>query len=134
MLKTFLVIFLVLHMVAISAYPAAGQTIHVITEEYPPYNFTENGEITGVATEVVRAVLEEVGFDADIKSYPWPRAFKMIQENENTMLYSFSRAPDREEMFKWVGVVAPTANYLYALKTRTDITISELDDAKKYLQ
>ncbi len=123
----------VLHIIAIFAYPVYGQTIHVVTEEYPPYNFTENGKITGVSTDVVRAVLKEVGLEADIKSYPWPRAWRMALENENTMIYSISKVADRKDMFKWIGVVAPADNYLFALKKREDIKIVDLDDAKKYM-
>ncbi len=125
--------FWVLHIIAIFTYPVYGQTIHVVTEEYPPYNFTENGKIVGISTEVVRAVLEEVGLEANIRSYPWPRAWRMALENENTMIYSISKVADRKDMFKWVGMVAPADNYLFALKKRTDIIVGKLDDAKKYM-
>ncbi|MBF0099987.1 MAG: transporter substrate-binding domain-containing protein [Desulfobacterales bacterium] len=110
-----------------------GHTIHVVTEDYPPYNFKENDSIVGVSTEVVRAVLKEAGFEVNILLYPWPRAYNMALENENTIIYSISRTSERETLFKWIGVVAPADNYLFALKKRTDITIQTLDEAKKYM-
>jgi len=113
-------------------YPVYGQTIHVVTEDYPPYNFEENSKIVGISTEVVRAVLKEVGYETDIRLYPWPRTYSMAQKNENTIIYSISRTEERENLFKWIGVVAPADNYLFALKNKTDIKISNLDEAKKY--
>jgi len=35
-----------------------SQMLNIVTEEYPPYNYTQNGKVTGVSTEVVEAVLE----------------------------------------------------------------------------
>ena len=37
----------------------AGHVITAVTEELPPYNMTVDGELTGMGTEVVKAVLEE---------------------------------------------------------------------------
>jgi len=123
----------VLNLIAILAYPAYGEKINVVTEAYPPYNFEETGAVAGVSTEVVRAVLKEAGLEASIEVYPWPRAYKMALEDANTIIYSISRTPERENLFKWIGVIAPADNYLFALKKRTDITINTLDDAKKYM-
>ena len=38
----------------------AAQPVRVLTEEFPPYNYTEQGRITGLGTEVVEAVLKEL--------------------------------------------------------------------------
>ena len=38
---------------------AAADELRIVTEELPPYNMTQNGQITGLSTEVVRAVLKE---------------------------------------------------------------------------
>jgi polar amino acid transport system substrate-binding protein len=35
-------------------------------------------------------------------------------------------------LFKWVGVVVPSVQSVYALRSRTDIDIKELDDMKNY--
>ena len=111
---------------------AYGQKITIVTEENPPYNYKVDGEVVGVSVAVVEAVLKEVDVSATINSYPWPRAYKMALENENTLIFSISRIPTRENSFKWIGEIAPSEFYLFSLRSRDDIEISNLQDAKKY--
>ena len=131
-MKKYVTVFCLLFVIDTLAYTVYGQTIQIVTEEYPPYNYEENGNIAGVSTDVVNAVLKEVKSKARINLYPWPRAYDMALNNENTMIYSISRTVEREHLFKWVGEVAPANNFLFSLKTRTDIKVHTLDDARKY--
>ena len=113
---------------------AEAQDIKIVTEELPPYNYTDNGVVTGMATEVVRAVLDELELRVDdIRVYPWARAYKSALEQPNVLIYSISRTPEREELFKWVGEVAPLNIYLFKLAARTDIQLVTLENAKQYL-
>jgi polar amino acid transport system substrate-binding protein len=120
--------------VALVAYQpfALADDIQIVTEEYPPYNYQEDQEIKGVSTEVVKAVLREVGIQAEIMLYPWARAYHTAQHEKNTLIYSISRTPNREALFKWVGVIAPIEFYIFASKERPDIKIQTLEDAKQY--
>lgn len=110
----------------------AAESVRIVTEELPPYNFTDNGRVTGLSTEVVEAVLKEIGVDASIQSMPWARAYDMAQNTENVLIYSITRTPAREKLFKWVGIIAPTDWYLFTLKSRGDIKLRRLDDARPY--
>ncbi|MCX4029458.1 transporter substrate-binding domain-containing protein [Endozoicomonas sp. SM1973] len=107
--------------------------LQVVTEEFPPYNYTENHEITGMSTEVVKAVLAELKINADFRSYPWVRAYKTALTKPNVLIYSIGRNEKRENLFKWVGVVAPAKFYLFALKQRADIKVNKLEEAKQFL-
>lgn len=113
-------------MVAFSA-----DSIKILTEEYPPYNFTENGKITGFSTEVVRAVLKEIKLQGDIRSVPWARAYETAQSTAGTLIYSIGRTTARDPLFKWVGVIAPADFYLFSLRGN-NLKFDQLDDAKKY--
>ncbi len=106
--------------------------LQIVTEQYPPYNYQENGTIKGIGTEVVRAVLKEAGINGKIKVYPLARALMMATEEKNTLIYCISRTENREKVFTWIGVIAPIDFYFYSLKKRTDIKINSLNDAKKY--
>ena len=128
-IKNFTVFFLLL----INFSFILAQTIRIVTEEYPPYNYTNNeGKITGFSTEVVEAVLKKLNYQYNIESFPWARTYMIAQKEENTLIYSIVRTKEREQLFKWVGVVAPFDVYLYSLKERNDIAINKLDDAKRY--
>ena len=110
-----------------------AQDIRVITEEFPPYDFVgDNGKVEGMATEVVREVLKEIGQDVEIEVLPWARALKLARTTPATLLFSVVRTPERESEFYWVGVVCEVKSYLYRLKTRTDIHPGSLSDLKQY--
>lgn len=110
---------------------ARAQEIRVVTEELPPYNMTENGKLTGFSTEVVEAVLKEVGVTATIQSMPWARAYDIARNGENVLIYSIARTPAREKMFKWVGSIATSEWALFAAPG-SPIRLSRLEDAKKF--
>jgi polar amino acid transport system substrate-binding protein len=112
--------------------PAEAAEIKIVTEDFPPYNYVENGVIKGISTEVVQAVLKETGIKAGIEAYPWARAYKMALEKENVLIYSIGRIKQREDLFKWVGIVAPSDICLFKHKGRTDISVRSLDDIRKY--
>ncbi len=108
----------------------AGETIQVLTEEYPPYNYTEHGKITGLGTEVVQAVLKEIQIEGQFQSLPWARAYETAQNNASVLIYSINRSKEREKLFKWVGFIAPSDYYLFALKSR-NLRLDSLETAKE---
>jgi polar amino acid transport system substrate-binding protein len=110
---------------------AADPALRVVTEELPPFNMTQHGRITGLSTEVVQAVMKEAGMHGKIQSMPWARAYDTALHGDNVLIYSITRTPQREKLFKWVGVIAPTNWYLYARADR-NIRLTRVEDAGKY--
>tara|TARA_B100000315_G_scaffold115297_1_gene105824 strand:- start:763 stop:1590 length:828 start_codon:yes stop_codon:yes gene_type:complete len=105
-------------------------TFNIMTEEYPPYNFKENGKITGVATEVVQELLKRVGHPDNIKLHSWSLGYKLIQEKEGHILFSTTRTKVREKLFKWVGPLLPQKLVFFARKG-SNYSFSTLTEAKK---
>jgi polar amino acid transport system substrate-binding protein len=112
--------------------PVSGQSIQVVTEEYPPFNYSQAGRVVGFCTEVVKEILGRAGLAHSIRSYPWAESYKMAQTQPNVLIYSIARNVEREPMFKWVDVIARTEVYFIKLKSRMDIKIKTFDDIKKY--
>ena len=110
----------------------ANTTVTCVTEENRPVNFLENGKVTGFSTEVVEAVLKEIDVQADIRILPWARAYATALHQENVLIFSIMRTPEREHLFKWVGVITPPdSSYLYAMRAR-NLKLDHLDDALNY--
>ena len=107
-----------------------GADFTIMTEEYPPYNYTQDGKLTGLSTEVLLAVAEKVGHPADVKVLPWARAYGLIQKKDGQILYSMTRTEARESLFKWVGPVAEN-KWVFFAKKGSGVTVGSLDDAKK---
>ncbi|TMO56079.1 ABC transporter substrate-binding protein [Pseudoalteromonas phenolica] len=116
-------------------YTSESESLQVVTEEWLPYNYTNvEGQLVGRSTDKVRAVLSDAGIKYKISSYPWLRSMHLAKTQANTMIYSIYRTPERENLFQWVcPLMGPVKEYLFALKTRDDIKLNSLEDAKKYV-
>lgn len=112
--------------------PVSAQTVTVVTEEAYPFSYLSNGKLEGVGTALVETVLRKAGLDYTINLYPWPRALHMATNEPGVLIYSIARTPEREPQFKWVGEVAPLQYSLYKMRSRKDIQVKTLEDAKKY--
>jgi polar amino acid transport system substrate-binding protein len=104
----------------------------VLTENFPPYNYEQNGYVEGISSEIVRLVLDDSKVNYKITAMPWTRAYALTQSQPNTLLFSTSRSAKREKLFKWIGPIAPKKYSVFALKSRSDIEINSLEDMKKY--
>jgi hypothetical protein len=121
-----------LFLILILASPVSAVELTILTEEYPPFNYSQEGKITGVSTEVVQHVMAATGYEYTIKSLPWSEAYEKAQKEKNTLIYSISRRKKREPLLKWIGVLTPTTYSVKALSSRNDVKIDKLTDMKKY--
>lgn len=120
-------------MAGFSASAGEFDGITIVTEEFPPYNYTDDkGVVTGMATDVVKAAMQELNVSIPIQVKPWKTTYKLGVDGPKTMIFSIGRTPEREDSFKWAATVAPVNYCFFALKTRGDIRINSLDDAKRY--
>lgn len=108
----------------------SSQEFTVITEEYPPFNFEKNGKITGISTEIVREMLKRINHSDNITIMSWSEGYNLTQTKDNYMLYSTTRSPFREKLFKWVGPIVPN-NTVFFKRKGSGIAINTLDDARK---
>jgi polar amino acid transport system substrate-binding protein len=123
---------LVLFFSLLIANPLKAEPIRILTEHFPPYNFEVDNQAQGLATEVVQAVLQQLKLDVDIEFYPWARAYELAQTEKNILIYSIARIPERENLFQWVGTIAPYKTSLYKLKANKEIKVNTLEQAKQY--
>ena len=131
-MKKIALVFLFILLSASITHLAFAQQLTIYTEEFPPFNFSEAGKISGVSTEVVQRVLSDAGFKTKFVSLPWEQAYKLAQKKENALIYSISRRPNREKLFKWIGILTPTTYSVFGLTSRDDIRVNKLEDLKKY--
>jgi polar amino acid transport system substrate-binding protein len=105
--------------------------LRIITEEYPPYNFTDkDGNITGQCTEIVRAIMDRTGMQAPIEIMPLDEGISLAENGSAIAIYSLNRTPEREPLFQWVGPISNYEQAFYA-KKGSAITIDNLEDAKE---
>jgi len=106
----------------------------LMTEEYPPFNYSENGQLKGFAVDLMVLMLKKAGSDLgrdDIRIMPWSNAYNQTLKRDNSVLFAMSRTPSRENLFKWVGPIAVNRVSLIAPKDK-NIRIDAIDAARKY--
>lgn len=111
----------------------SAEELKVVTENWRPYNFEENGEIKGVSTKIVKKILAHAGIKYSIDIYPWNRAYDMALHERNVLIYTIIRVAPRENKFKWIRPLGKGGtSSLYRLKKNTHINPKTIEEAKKY--
>ncbi|MGY4495476.1 substrate-binding periplasmic protein [Pseudomonas sp. TE3610] len=94
---------------------ASAAPYQVVTEEWAPYNYMENNQVTGITTEIVRAIMALTGDEFPLQLLPSMRSTHALQTRPKTIMYSLFRTPEREPLYKWVGPIVEEAIYPYQL-------------------
>ena len=105
--------------------------IRYMTEQFPPYNFEEDGELKGITVDILREIFEKENINAEIELLPWAQGYSRLKEKENTALFGTTRTKEREDMFRWVGQVANQTIGIIAKKD-SDISLKSLENIKNY--
>lgn len=110
-----------------------AETYQVVTEEWAPYNYSEQGQIRGMATDIVRAIMKLAGDDFEILILPSMRTTHVLQTRPKTIMYSLFLTPEREPLYKWVGPIVEESIHPYQLRSATFRvkTLDELHRAKR---
>lgn len=109
-----------------------AKPVRIVTESFAPYNYEVNDEAKGLSSEVVQAVLKQIKLNAVIEFYPWARAYEIARNEKNVLIYSIARIPEREQLFQWVGAIAPYKTSLYKLRANKSVTANSIAQAKQY--
>jgi polar amino acid transport system substrate-binding protein len=115
-------------------YAQEMKSITCLTEHYPPFNFEHEGGIYGVSVDMLAGLMEKIGLssgDISIEVDEWDVMYQRTLNDENTMLFSTIRIPERENLFKWVGPIAPQKDVIITLASH-QIEISNVSELAAY--
>lgn len=109
------------------------ESMSILTEEYPPYNFTEQGRLRGFAVDLLETMLGSLGVARDRATFrvlPWARAYQYALTRPATLLFTTDRLPSREDSFQWVGPFYRDETVLFGLRRagRAGLSLKELLD------
>lgn len=95
--------------------PVRAEQYQVVTEEWAPYNYQENNQLTGMATEIVRAIMALTGDNFEVLLLPSMRSTHALKTRPKTIMYSLFRTAEREPLYKWVGPIVEESIHPYQL-------------------
>ena len=128
---------LLLCLVVVTTAPAQGprdpaEGLVYLTEDMPPYNYTENGQATGLSVMILRLMWKRMGVpEQPIHFMPWPRVYQSAQMDSGVLALSAFRTEEREGKFKWVGPITSGRLSVFALSA-SNVSIGSFQDLKRY--
>ena len=108
---------------------------------FPPYNFVGgSGGPEGLDTEIVKAVMKEIGVELKLKTVPWERVVRMLNRGEVDFAYQFVGVPSRFERYIMIGpfrhgktvFAVRDDSVLYAYRDLRDLTGRKIGVVKGY--
>ncbi len=112
------------------SFDVSKDTIIFNTQEFAPFNFSQNGKITGPVKDVIDIVCATMNINCTFKSLPWPRSQKEVRTGEAHALFSIGKNIARK---KWLHYSLPVVKTEYGFFTNTKslssiTTLNELSD------
>jgi polar amino acid transport system substrate-binding protein len=108
------------------ATPAFALTL--LTEENPPFNYTDGGKLVGMATEIVNEMAKRAGVPVRTEVLQWDVGYRRAQAERDTCLFATARLENRERLFRWIGPIGVNlwgvfgaADFAGSVKTLTDL-------------
>ena len=102
----------------------------MVTLDYPPYEYSEEGKVQGVAVDVVREIFRRMEVEIRIEAYPWARSLKMVQLGEADGIFTAYKTQERESFMDYMSqILMPQEVSLFALKSSG---LREVTDLAKF--
>lgn len=95
--------------------------LEYLTEEYPPYNFSDpQGQPTGLAVDLLQMIWQHSGvMPQPVRILPWARGYYLLTQKPNVVLFS-TPAPRRGRISSSGSAPSATrSTYCWAAKRRT---------------
>lgn len=75
-----------------SAVANDARDLYYMTEEYPPYHYSEKGEVKGLYVEMLKLMWHKMGIpEQTIHVFPWARGYEMVMTQKDHVLFAMAR-------------------------------------------
>lgn len=73
-----------------------ADSLKLVAFQYPPLVYQQNGEVIGVAAELVRIVFKEIGVEIEIEMLPWARSLQYLKSGQADGVFTIFKNPQRQ--------------------------------------
>ena len=76
-----------------------SSALTIVIEDYPPYEYVDQGQVTGINVDLISTILDRLGVPHEFKpeTYPFPRVDMLLRKGKIDAYPSLSYQPDRED-------------------------------------
>lgn len=92
--------------VLMSASFAQADSYSFVTLEFPPIEFAgKDGQPQGIAVDLVKKIMTNLGHQVTIEVMPWARGLEMAKTGTADAIFTAYKTPDREQFLDYAKVV-----------------------------
>lgn len=111
---------------------ATAEPLKLVTEDYPPYAYRENGAFKGTSIDQVHLMMKATGLAHTVEMMPWARALALAEKQPDHCVFTAAHNAERDQHFKWVEPLL-SGRTLLIRKAGSPINPKDLDEARQYL-
>ena len=75
------------------------QTVQLVADPFPPYQYVESGAIRGVDHDIIAAAFGEYGIDIMTRLFPWDECIHLLKEEKADGIFQIAPTPEREKAY-----------------------------------
>lgn len=79
------------------AFISNAKTYNLVTLQYPPYEYEEEGIKKGFIIEIMQEIFNNLNLDYNIEVLPWKRAMSMVKNGDSDLIFTIYKNDEREE-------------------------------------
>ena len=111
----------------------SSSELNIVTLQYPPYAYKENGQVKGIAVEIVTEAFKRLNLPITITVLPWARALHQIKNGDADAIFTLFKKPEREVFADYSNeILVPQIVSLYVNKHSTIEFTGDLKQLKAY--
>lgn len=132
-LKQIIVFFAFLAIFEVSEVFAQTKTILIATLEYPPFIYSDGGQVKGPIVDKVKKVFDRLGIDVKIQILPIARGLLMVKNGEVDAYFSLKKTAEREQYLLFTNTQLVKQPFVFFVKNNSKILWNgNIDELKKY--
>lgn len=117
----------------IKAFPTDIRHLRFITEPSAVIIYDKNSEkLQGIVGERIQLLIKKIGIVNKVEILPWSRAYYEAVKHKNVAIFPIAKTKERENQLKFCCVIYKSRQFFFKLKSRKDIRIQKITDAKKF--
>lgn len=119
-------------MLSLFATSVFAEPLKLVTEDYPPYAYRDNGTLTGSSVDQIDLMMKATGQDHTVEMMPWARALALAGKQPMYCVFTTTHNDERDPHFKWVEPLL-SGRTLLVRKAGSKVNPASLDEARTFL-
>jgi len=102
----------------------------IVFEDYPPYEYVEDGEVKGINLDIIREAFKRMGVSPYFEPRPWKRALFQLKAGKILALSSGFKSEKRMRFAYFPEAPLGMETNMVIVRSDSDLIVNSLDDLR----